>query len=387
MIIINRIENSISGSANGKAFGVLYTEKKFKAMKALAEKANKADTMEDLNNILADFEPFMHDGYKQTVETACPYITVNEETGKFFLKTKDGTEISSCPLPQELVDRILISVEKKIDFMPIVKTWTRFLRNPNYSDLKAARFARYINKTIVDHDLKKELIEDKGVTPEVAIERATVYQTPITEEGMICTYKVSREILHKFDKDGKQVPRYAKTFDEDTGEATTETPDHIEDRLFEPAVQGKNYDPFFCYFIADALSKGKEGHFIRVGRIHELKDWNMVNTNDGISCVKGLHVGNRDYIRGYEGQGTVTHDTFVDPMDIGAITDDGSGALRVRRYYTYRSNAGINRSIYHSSTYGALTDLEWDDLRKEAIKASEEKAVEAKKLAREVAAI
>lgn len=96
---------------------------------------------------------------------------------------------------------------------------------------------------------------------------------------------------------------------------------------------------------------------------------------------------NRDYIAGYQNSGTVTHDTFVDPADIGAITDDGSGALRVRRYYTYRSNAGINRSIYHSSKFAAMTDLEWDDFRAKAIKESEAKAEKAKELAAETAAL
>lgn len=388
MLIVNRINDSITGSANGKSFGVKYTEEKYKKMKALEAKANAADTMEELQNILADFEPFMKDGYKQTIETACPNLLVNEETGKFYLKTTDGTVISSKPLPQAFVDRILISVEKAIDFLPIVKLWTRFLRNPNYNDRKAARFANYVNKTIVDHDLKKELIEKDGVTPEVAIERATVYQTPITQEGLICTYKVSREITTKFDpKDGKVIPRYEATFDEDTGERTVNTPEHVEDRLFEPAVQGKSGDAFYCYTLDQIMQKPKPGHFIRVGRVHELESWDMVDTNDDVSCRKGLHTGNRDYIAGYQNAGTVTHNTFVDPMDIGAVTDDGSGALRVRRYYTHSSNAGINRSIYHSSKFASMTDLEWDDFRKEAIKAAEEKVKADKALAKETAAL
>lgn len=382
------VGGSITGSANGKSFGIKYTKEKYDAMVALAAKANEADNMEDLQNILADFEPFTHDGYKELIETACPNLFVNEETGKFFLQTTGGVTISSKPLPQALVDRILISVERGIDFLPIVKLWTRFLRNPNYTDAKAAKFANYVNKTIVDHELKKELIEKNGVAAGTAVERATVYQTPITQEGLICTYKVSTEVTTKFDpKDGKVIPRYGVSYDEDSGERSVETPDHIEDRLFEPAVQGKSGDAFFCYPLEDILKAKKAGHFIRVGRIHELETWDMVNTNDHASCVKGLHTGNRDYIAGYEGSGTVTHNTFVDPMDIGAITDDGSGALRVRRYYTHSSAAGINRSIYHSSKFAAMTDQEWDTVRAEAIKATEAKAEEAKNLATETAAL
>lgn len=389
------IGGSITGSANGKTYGVKYTEEKYKKMLDLAAKANEADSMEDLQNILADFEPFMHDGYKETVETACPNLLVNEETGKFYLKTTDGTVISSKPLPQALVDRILISVEKGIDFLPLVKFWTRALRL--YSQLKhlpagtidrkLARLANYVNKTTVDYELKAQLEKD-GVAPAIAYERATVYQTPITQEGLLCTYKWSTEILHKFDaKEGKKVDRYAPVYDEDTGEKTVTMPEHVEDRLFEPAVQGQSYDPFYCYFLADALKKGKPAHFIRVGRVHELEKWEQVNTNDDASCRPGLHVGNLDYIQGYGGSGKELHDVFVDPMDIGAVTDDGSGALRVRRYFVHRSNAGINKGIYHSSKFASMTDLEWSDFREAAIKESEAKAEEAKNLAAEQAAL
>lgn len=385
------IGGSITGSANGKNFGVKYTEEKYKQMTVLAEKANAAEEMSDLLDILADFEPFMQDGYKELVETACPNIVVNEETGKFYLKTTDGTVISSKALPQALVDRILVSVEKKIDFLPIVKAWTRFLRNPHYSEQKAIRFANYVNQTTIDHDLKKELIEEKGVAPAVAIERATVFQTPITQEGLICTYKVSKEILVKFDPEtGKQAARYKGSYDENTGEYIDGAiPEHVEDRLFEPAVMGKGGDAFFCYPLNHPATQAlpKPGHFIRVGYIHELEKWEQVNTRDNQSCCEGLHVGNLDYIRGYQTKGTVTHNTFVDPMDIGAITDDGSGALRVRRYFTHSSTAGINRSIYHSSRFAAKTDEDWDKFRLEAIKESEAKAEKAAALAQETAAI
>lgn len=388
MITINRVENSITGSANGKSFGVKYTKEKYDAMNVLALKANEADSMEDLQNILADFDPFTHDGYKELVETACPNLFVNEETGKFFLQTTGGVTISSKPLPQALVDRILISVEKGIDFIPIVKLWTRFLRNPNYSDRKAIRFANYINKTIVDAELKQELIEKNGVAPATAVERATVYQTPITQEGLICTYKWSTEITTKFDnKDGKVVPRYEASYDEDTGEKTTNTPEHVEDRIFQPACMGTGGDAFACYTLDQIATKPKPGHFIKVGRIHELANWDMVDTRDDVSCVKGMHAGNLEYVAGYGGPGKELHNIFVSPEHIGAITDDGSGAIRVLKYYVHSSNAGINRSIYHSSKFAAQTDLEWDDMRKEAIDATEKKAEEAKSLAAETAAL
>lgn len=289
MINLTRINDSITGSANGKNFGVRYTPEKYKTMSDIAERANAADSVDDLNNALQDFMPFMKDGYAELIETACPNLSVNDETGKFYLKTTDGVTISSKALPQPLVERILISVEKGIDFLPIVKFWTRWLRT-NPTDLKSIRLANYVNQTTVDYELKAELEKD-GVAPAVAIERATVYQTPITKEGLLCTYKVSREILTKFDKEGKVVPRYGKEVDEDTGEVTSNIPDVVEDRLFEPAVVGNRHDAFYCYTLGDALQKPKPGHFIRVGRVHELPTWDQVNCNDNESGVKGLHCG------------------------------------------------------------------------------------------------
>lgn len=385
MILISRIGDSITGSANGKNFGVKYTPEKYKIMTAIAEKANDCNSVEELKDILADFAPFMKDGYAELIETACPNLHVNEETGKFYLQTTNGVTISSKALPQALVDRILISVEKGIDFLPIVKFWTRWLRT-NPSDLKSIRLANYVNQTTVDYELKA-MLEIDGVVADVALERATVYQTPITKEGLLCTYKVSKEILTKFDKEGKQVPRYDRQVDEDTGEVTVGIPDAIEDRLFEPGVVGNRYDAFYCYTLDQVMSKPKPGHFIKVGRVHELESWDQVDCNDSSSGVKGLHTGNLDYIKGFQGPGTVTHNTFVDPFDIGAITNDGSGALRVRKYYTHSSTIGINRSIYHSSSFASMNDMEWEDMRKEAIKASELQAKKAKELAKETAAL
>lgn len=327
MITVNRIENSISGSVNGKSFGVKYSDEKYKEMKRLEAEANEAVSMTALTAIVEQFMVLTEDAYKEQVETACPNLVVNEATGKFFLKTTDGTVISSHPVPQALVDRILISVEKGIDFTPIIKFWTRFLRNPNYSDVKGDRLANYVNKTIIDHELKKELIEKKGVAPATAIERATVYQTPITMEGLLVTYKVSTELLEKYDKEtGKKADRYAAGYDEDTGDKLPAAlPDAVEDRIFYPAVMGLNGgNPFYCYELNQKLAKGQAidkgalKHFIKVGRVIELEKWSQVDTRDSQSCLPGLHAGNLDYIKGYQGAGTVTHNIFIDPMDIGA---------------------------------------------------------------------
>lgn len=85
---------------------------------------------------------------------------------------------------------------------------------------------------------------------------------------------------------------------------------------------------------------------------------------------------NLDYIRGYQNTGTVTHNVFVDPMHIGAITNDGSGALRVLEYFVHSSFAGGNRGIYHSSHYAEQTDAQWAVMKEEAIANSEKAGIE-----------
>jgi hypothetical protein len=370
-IILNRIGDSITGSINGESFGISFSEEKYSQLKDLKVQSEAVETIDELNAILEQAKALTQETYKEVVETSTPYIFVNKATGKFYLQVGSGADVkvSSQPLPQAFVDRIIKSVEKGEDVLPLVKAWARFLRNPKYTAAKAQRFANYLNKTYYDANLAAKLIHECGVSTEVAAERATGFQTPITQEGLICTYKVSDEITEKWvlDENGerKQVSRFTKSIDEITGEITEHKPEVVEDRIFQPAVQGTHGDAFYC---GDTL-----GHIIRVGQRHRLESWDQVNCDDSRSCVKGLHCGNLDYIRGYENDNTETHQVFVDPMNIGAITDDGSGAIRVLEYFVYASFAGPNRSIYHSSKYAALTDAAYEQMFAEAVAAHEQK--------------
>jgi len=224
------------------------------------------------------------------------------------------------------------------------------------------RFFNYINLKYVHPVLKKELIEEKGLSEEVAERRATMYQMKITKEGLLNGYKVSTEIMTKFkegeDGEVNEVPRYKRTFNVDTGEIESDgLPEHVEDRLFEPAIMGSSGDAFFC---EGTNGYAKPCHFIKVGCTHRLPGWDHVNTNDRRSCVKGLHFGGLEYIDGIGGE---IHNIFVDPMHIGAVPDDETGAARCLQYFVHSSLAGVNGSIYHSSTYAAKTDEEWSEMR------------------------
>lgn len=365
MIHLNVIDGRITGSYGDRPFSVTYDEALYNAMLDVADAANEATDMEAYKLALAEFETLTVEDYTKLVESKCEDIFVSPVTGEFFLKVKDT--VSTVPMPQALVDRIYESLDAGIDFTPLIKMWTRWLRNPilkkkGGTDF-STRFFNFVNLKYVHPTLKKQLMEEHGLSEDVATARATMYQMKITNEGLLNGYKVSTEILHKFDAEtGEQVDRYKRTFNPDTGEIDSDgIPEIVEDRLFQPAVMGTSGDAFYC---EGANGFDKPGHFIRVGCTHRLPDWSYVNTNDHSSCVKGLHFGGLKYIACYSGE---IHNVFVDPMHIGAVPDDSTGAIRCLQYFVHSSLAGVNGSIYHSSTYAAKTDQEWADMKAEIL--------------------
>ena len=376
MITLNVIDNKICGSYGETPFAVEYSESLYKQMMVLAEQAEAVNTMEELDTVLKSFAALTTVDYSETIESECEHIHVNKTTNEFFLK--NNGVVSSIPMPQALVDRIFESMDKDIDFMPLIKMWTRWLRNPilakkmkkNWGKEFCERFFNFVNMKYVHPQLKEQFMEENGLSEEVAEKRATMYQMKITKEGLLNGYKVSKEILHKYNTEtGEEEPRYTRTFNPDTGQIESNgLPENVEDRLFEPSVMGNGGDAFYC--------EGTNGydtpqHFIKVGCNHRLESWDQVNTNDRRSCVKGLHIGGLKYISWYTGE---IHNIFVDPMHIGAVPDDEDGAIRCKQYFVHSSLAGVNGSIYHSSTYAAKTDEEWAEMRKEAVEVfSEEK--------------
>lgn len=86
---------------------------------------------------------------------------------------------------------------------------------------------------------------------------------------------------------------------------------------------------------------------------------------------------NLDYIRCYQSDGTVTHEVLIDPMDIGAVVQDNTGALRVKSYMVWRSFAGVNRGLYHSATYAKLKDDEYEALIQAVVQKTRDEAIAA----------
>jgi hypothetical protein len=374
-------QNTIVGTLNGKPYGVTFDQSILDAMTALESQMEQVTTGAEAKELDAKFEALIQENSKDKVDSGIPSVVKTKE-GKYYL-TINSIQ-TSVAIPISFIDRMKLSLDKGLSIDPLIKFWTRFLRNqklrslsPISKELFAERVCSYIDQTFCSYDQVSVAMEKHGYTEEVATNLCTVPQVKISKEGFLCTYKVSREITKRYrlnDKGEKEsydvYEPQVVGIDEITGMKLYSDKPELpnESRVFEPAVQSTSGDEFFC--------DGAKGHIIRVGKVHRLEHWNQVDTNDNVSCRKGLHVGNLDYIKCYQNCGTETHNILVDPAYIGAVTDDGSGALRVKEYFVLDAFSGVNGAIYHSSHYGAITDAAWDEERKiilaEAAKSKEE---------------
>jgi len=136
---------------------------------------------------------------------------------------------------------------------------------------------------------------------------------------------------------------------------------------------GQRGDEFNCVSL-DGTSIVKKGHHIRVGCSHFLDTWDQVSTPGS----KGLHCGGLSYIAYYQSAGTVTHNIFVDPQDIHTVYTGSGGAMTCKKYFVHSSMKGVNKNLYHSSTYAALGDTEYHKILEEVTKATAMKAEELK---------
>jgi len=368
MIHVNRIGEMISGSYGNTPFSRIYEEDIYFQMIELADQAEDVDTVEKYNDILEQFALLVTEDFniKLIQDHFLGGVSLYKDpAGRHFIQFEGGDVIETS-LPQSLVNRFYDSHDKGVDVTPLYKLWMRWLRNPILSkkgENFTKRFFEFVDMKYVHPTLKKELMEEHGLSEEIAEERATMYQVKITKEGLVNAFKVSREIMTKYDSEtGEEVDRYKRTFNPDTGEIQSDgLPEHVENRLFEPSIMGSGGDPFYC---EGANGYNSPQHFIKVGCTHRLSSWDEVNTNDNQTCVKGLHVGGLKYIAWYSGE---IHNVFIDPMHIGAVPDSADGAIRCLQYFVHSSLVGVNGSMYHSSAYAAKTDEEWMKLKRELL--------------------
>lgn len=359
-IIVNRNGNVLSGSCNGVPFSIPYSEGKHQAMKELSDKARNAKTLEELKYLVSQFELLTKENYADFVETKSPYLKVNKDTNRFYLQY-NGV-ISSETMPDNFAKKIIKATEKELDILPIIKCWVRFLHCPVYTASKAEKFSEYISAQYVNKNQVQWLQQNKGLSEVVALEFSTTTQVSLTVEGLIVCYKVSKDITGQSSTMKQLTDKKRLVLDEQTGLVKYDEKDYSEYRIFEPVHMGQGGDPFYC---DDYL-----GHIIKVGRSHRLQSWNHIDTNDNHSAVPGLHVGGLNYINGYQGIGTITHNILVDPMHVGAVVGTGpglDGAMRVVQYFVLNAFNGVNKTLYHSSTYASMTDKEYRKMIEQAV--------------------
>lgn len=367
IIQVNRVGNKLSGSNNGVPFSVSYSDEKFSEMKRIADQANAANSVEAIKFFVSEFSALTRESYADYVETASPYIKVNKDTGRFYIQY-NGV-ISDQHMPEKLAKKIINAVERSFDITPLVKCWVRFLHCPNYTYNKASLFVDYMSTTYTDEKQVTGLMAQNGLSEVMAIEFSTTNQVAITMEGMLVGYKASREISGR-DEEMKLLPRGMTlidnkpiVIDEQTGLVVYDDTKYDEYRIFEPPQQAQNGDSFYC---GNYL-----GHIMKVGHPIFLPHWHQVNCSDGISGVEGLHVGGLKYIKGYQGRGTMTHNIIINPEHIGAIVGLGNGddgAMRVKQYFMLNAFKGVNKSLYHSSTYNKVSDEQYEQMIEEAAK-------------------
>lgn len=377
MIEITKSGDRIIGSVLGTPFNVEFCTVRFTKMQEVETALESCETMADAQAIVEkDFMPLLEVTTAEKVKTECPHLFVDERSGQFYL-TSNG-KISSIAMPQVLVDKIFYAMDKGLSVEPVVKFWTRLLRNPNIreredGELYAKYISEYISATYISPILQQEAL-DAGYSQEKAVEMATIQQTPLTKEGLVNTKKVVRPLydrtMYKYvlDDEGNSTTvlkdGFTKTINEDTGEVTINEPAFSEDWIFEPAMMRQSGDAFHCGELTDATL----GHTIEVGKETALSDWSQVDCSFSRSCVKGLHTGNQDYINGLENSSNVTLNCFVDPMNIGAVCN-GDNVMRVLRLFPHsiKDREAQNRNLYHSSRYAALNDSRWAEMRQEAV--------------------
>lgn len=391
MIIVNTDkETFISGSCNNKNFRVPYSEEMLNKLKKIQVESGLTKDYSEYMACVESFKEVLSTyNYREDIKNVVDNLVFLKATGKYHIQVF-GKVLDKVYVPDAIVDLILDNVERGIETEPLVKMCIRFLDNPKPTQERFNMLANYITQTWFDSEEAERLVEEEGLSEEVAKEMATYADLQITAEGYLKTSKVVDEVTEKYsiklDDKGKPVlddegnaisiivPRYADsyTINEETGETTkvTEYPEYLEDRVFKPAIYsgGDNF-----------LSGDELGYKYQIGKLAKLPEWDMVSMTDGSKHEKGLHTGGLSYIQGYRHGDREVLDAFVCPSQIGKFTDEGLGEMTCKEFFIYGTSTveGNLRSMYHTSTY---TELRKEDLLKRIDEISDTLVKDAEKL-------
>lgn len=376
MIFVNSdLKSFISGAYNGKNFRLPFDEKTYNVLKELQKKSENVNDPRKFADIVADFAHEVENfNYDAKLITLTDGIVFSNKTGKYHLVI-DNQVYDTLNVPDTLVIIIKNNMDSNIDSTPIINLCLRFMLNINPTQERFEMLAAYVTQTFTDEKEMERLMNEKGLSEEVAFELATYPDLQITQEGYLKTSKVVDEITTKWtivlDTDGnplkdefgdiirEEVNIYKTSYkiDEETAEVTEEItyPEFLEDRKFTPAIY-KSGDLFY--------SGDEKGYKYQIGKRAWLESWDLVDTTDEIKHQRGLHTGGLSYIQGYLTGNRVLLDVFVCPSMIAKFTDEGLGELTAKEFFIYGSAMlGTNlRSMYHTSTY---TNILREELVKE----------------------
>lgn len=397
MILVNRKNERITGSIEGKPFNILFDQGKYEALGVLSNRLTKCKDKTIYNEIIVNAQEIIHVDHKEEVASVNGFLKYKPVTGQYHLvinKGKKSEKVSRLPLPETLAERIVESYDEGSNYMPILLAWRRFLAKHMHNTENCKLFANYLTAMYVNHEHKKVLIEEQGYTEEQAEASSTYNDIAITDFGFLATYKVVDVVkqIWKFtkDKDGNEVKEQVdafpgtKSIDEVTGEVieTPGAPKYLEEITFTPAIY-KSGDKFMC---GDEL-----GYKYKIGKEHVLPvdaKRNYANTFGG----GGLYFGGQAYIEGYGSPTRETLTCFIDPYDIISFQDDGWAFRANRGFVNGAMMEGELEGMYFISDYAKESDTRMAAQFKkvleeeaEAIKVRKEKKDESAALLKDVA--
>lgn len=361
-----------------KTFEIPFSQEASNFIQQLITRLNGVTTMTDALVIMTQLE-----NYITTIPVAnysaltYGYVVQSTKTGDYHLSL-NGKVVEALVLPPKFINDLSVAYEKGLDLAPMVKfiilLAKRALFRPDYFGISPSMWMsmqyNYISRTYSCPELYATYIE-KGYSPMVAAEKSTIRQTPFTSEGLLVMKKVVApvESIYRFEWDSNTGTAIAKLrsgiqplVNELTGEVTYQDNRHAEDLIFEPVVMGSGGDAFNC--------AGIPGHIIKVGAEIALPNWDQVDCNPFHSCVKGLHVGNQDYIRSFENDSSVTLNVLVSPLNIGTVAiNQDENVMRVKEYFPLNIKGATekNRNYYNPTAYAEKSANEWAELLSEFI--------------------
>ena len=382
MLNYNILGQKIVGSVADKKFAVNFSKELWAKLNKANEDLAKAPSLSAQNKVLDTLSNLTEEAsISSTLTAITPNVLYNERTKKYYMAATDGTVASSISIPHILVEKLKYASDKELPVEPLIKFIVRAMRNKKIQDQETAdkffiNLCSYAFKTYVDQGLLKFFVEEQGYAKDLAIKEATVYQTPITMEGLLVLKKVVNvdydQMRYKFIEDEEGLPKKVlidpstKTIDEVTGKQSIANPDVAEDWIFYPVCMGKNGGTPW----ATLESPEAKSHRYHIGTTPVLES-HEVDYNDENSASKGFHAGNQDYINNWEHLDNVTLEVLVDPMHIAAIPyGDGNNVVRyIQGFLTgVKSRQIPNKNLYHSSTYAAITDGQWNVMLKDSAK-------------------